>query len=112
VNRERYRKLVIAYGMPKLVCKLSIIYDDGSSGVMVSDENWKTAPSPVTYSSIYGGEDYDAQLEQPGWDKPGFDDLDWNPALLVKEPSGKLTAERDYPTAIVETVATSRINKL
>ncbi len=112
VNRERYRKLVIACGMPKLICKLAVTYVDGFSEVIVSDGNWKTAPSPVTYSSIYGGEDYDARLEQTGWDKPGFDDSDWNPALLVKEPSGKLTAERDYPTAIVETVATSRINKL
>ncbi|MGD9558676.1 MAG: family 78 glycoside hydrolase catalytic domain [Mangrovibacterium sp.] len=112
VNRERYRKLVIAYGMPMLICRLLVTYADGSSEVMVSDGSWKTAASPVTYSSIYGGEDYDARMEQAGWDKPGFDDSAWKPVLLVKEPSGKLTAERDYPTAIMETVATSRINKL
>ena len=37
-------------------------------------------PGPITLSSIFGGEDYDARLEQPGWDRPGFDDSKWQTA--------------------------------
>ncbi len=63
INRERYRKLVIAYGAPKLILRLDIRYTDGSGESVVSDDSWKASPSPVTFSSIYGGEDYDARLE-------------------------------------------------
>lgn len=112
VNRERYRKLVIAYGMPKLICKLWITYEDGSSKVIVSDESWKTAVSPVTYTSIYGGEDYDARLEQSGWNAAGLDEGGWKQALSVKAPSGLLQAERDYPVAICDTLLPQEIRKL
>ena len=33
--------------------------------------SWKTAPGPIRFSCIYGGEDYDARRESPGWDRPG-----------------------------------------
>lgn len=39
---------------------------------VVSDESWTWADSPLTFSHIYAGEDYDARLIQPGWDTPGF----------------------------------------
>lgn len=102
INRERYRKLVIAYGAPKMILKLDVLYSDGSGEVIVSDESWKTSASPVTFTSIYGGEDYDARLEQDGWDKPGFNDSAWKNALIVKEPSGILQPETDYPVKIAE----------
>ncbi|MFH0761645.1 MAG: alpha-L-rhamnosidase N-terminal domain-containing protein, partial [Bacteroidota bacterium] len=88
INRERYRKLVTAWGMPMMRMILVIRYADGTSERIVSDETWKAAPSPITYTSIYGGEDYDARLEQPGWDKPGFDDSGWQAALSVRGPGG------------------------
>lgn len=112
VNRERYRKLVIAYGMPKLICSLAVSYQDGSRVVIGSDEKWKTASSPITYSSIYGGEDYDANLEQPGWNEPDFDDSAWKQALSVKEPDGELHAERDYPVTICDTISAKEVRKL
>ena len=112
VNRERYRKLVIAYGMPKMICKLSVVYDDGSSDIIVSDTGWKTAPSPITYTSIYGGEDYDAQLEQQGWNEPGFDDSEWKQALQIHAPKGELHTERDYPVSVMDRFETQRIRHL
>jgi hypothetical protein len=104
VNRERYRKLVIAYGAPKLILKLVVQYSDGSTETIISDENWKTAPSPVTFSSIYGGEDYDANLEQEGWDKPGFNESEWKSALLNREPAGDLKPEYDYQVKVAEII--------
>jgi alpha-L-rhamnosidase len=102
INRERYRKLVIAYGAPMVIMKLHIIYNDGSVSDIVTDETWKTAASPITFTSIYGGEDYDARLEQPGWDKPGFSDLNWKQAIIVTPPAGKMKPESDYPVTIME----------
>jgi len=104
VNRERYRKIVIAYGYPKMISKLVINYLDGSSTTLVSGTDWKCSPSPIVYTSIYGGEDYDATLEQEGWDQAGFDDSGWKMALPAAIPSGKLTAETDYPVTIREKI--------
>lgn len=103
INRERYYKLVITYGAPKLILKMKIRYTDGSEDTVISDRSWKTSPSPVTFTSIFGGEDYDARLEQPGWDQPGFDDSKWNNVILVREPSGELKPETDYPVKILQT---------
>ncbi|HEX2977223.1 MAG TPA: family 78 glycoside hydrolase catalytic domain, partial [Bacteroidales bacterium] len=112
INRERYRKLVIAYGAPKLIVKLKIRYSDGSVSAVVSDESWKTAPSPVTFTSIYGGEDYDAALEQKGWDKPGFNDNGWKNALAVKPPAGLLQPEQDHPLKVMEEFSKVRISHI
>jgi hypothetical protein len=101
INRERYRKLVIAWGAPKMIMKLIVRYNDGSEESIVSDNTWKTTPSPITFTSIYGGEDYDARLEQPGWDKVGFNDQKWNTALTVRNPLGELKPESDYPLKIM-----------
>jgi hypothetical protein len=102
VNRERYRKLVIAYGAPKMILKMLITYTDGSTDTIVSDETWKTAPSPVTFASIYGGEDYDARLEKAGWDENKFDDYSWKNAVSVRQPEGRLKPETDNPVKIME----------
>ena len=60
VPRERYFKQLISFGAPKVKLALSLKYADGSSEVVVTDRSWKVCESPITYSSIYGGEDYDA----------------------------------------------------
>ena len=108
INRERYRKIVIAYGYPKMMSKLKIDYTDGTSATVVSGKDWKCTPSPIVYTSIYGGEDYDATLEQKGWDQSGFDDSKWDTVLAATIPTGKLTAESDFPVAIREVI---KVNK-
>ena len=105
INRERYRKLVIAQGYPMLRVKLLIRYTDGSSNEIVTDNSWKTTPSPVVFTSIYGGEDYDASLEQTGWCSPGFNDTGWQQALKVNSPGGKMQAQLAYPLRVMDTFA-------
>lgn len=112
INRERYRKLVIAYGMPEMISHLKLNYTDGSSETIVSDESWKTTLSPITFTSIYSGEDYDATLEQTGWNKADFDDSGWQPVLISKGPAGKLAAEQDYPVREMETLPVAKISRL
>lgn len=112
INRERYWKFIIAYGMPKMICRLKIDYADGSEENVVSGLDWKTTPSPVIFSSIYGGEDYDARLEQNGWDKAGFDDSTWKNVILPTLPKGELKAEPDYPVVVAETFGVKTIRKI
>ena len=81
---ERYRKLSGAYGYPKMKLLLQIEYRDGTVQDFVSDEEWKTAAGPITFTSIYGGEDYNANLEQKGWNTTRFNDAAWRAAVVVK----------------------------
>ncbi len=80
---KRYRKLTGAFGHPKMICRLLIEHIDGSTENVVSNASWKTTPGPIIYSSIYGGEDYDASLEQPGWNTNSFNDAKWQNAIVV-----------------------------
>jgi hypothetical protein len=110
INRERYRKLVTALGYPMLRLKLLIRYTDGSMSEIVTDDTWKTAPSPVVFTSIYGGEDYDATLEQPGWCSAGFNDNNWRQAVTVKGPGGEMLAQMAYPLRVMDSFAVKTIS--
>jgi hypothetical protein len=105
---ERYLKLIISHGAPKMKLLLRIEYSDGTSGEIVSDASWKATESPVVFSSIYGGEDYDARLFQEGWTKPGFDDAAWQQALLTGYP-GTLNAQRATPLTVHSTIPTVKV---
>lgn len=83
IPRERYYKLLTSYGVPKLRVLLRVEYEDGSKEDIVTDDSWKAAPSPITYSSIFGGEDYDATKENDGWKLAGYDDSSWSFAEMV-----------------------------
>jgi len=102
INTERYIKFAITYGSPTLICILKIEYEDGTTENIVSDDTWKTDKSPITFTSIFGGEDYDANLEQAHWDTPGFDDGAWKNALVSGGPKGNMKVEMDYPLQVME----------
>ncbi len=102
VNRERYRKLVVAYGYPKLIFNIQIKFKDGTTTHVVSDGDCKVTASPITFSSIYGGEDYDARLEQEGWCSFGFEDTNWEKPLLKAPATEKLLPEADYPLKVMD----------
>jgi alpha-L-rhamnosidase len=79
---------------PFLKALLVLEYPDGRSETVRTDTAWRTATGPLLESDIYNGETYDARLEMPGWDAPGFDDARWapgwpapsNPAEKPKQP--------------------------
>ncbi|MBS1745174.1 MAG: family 78 glycoside hydrolase catalytic domain [Bacteroidetes bacterium] len=108
--RERYRKITIAYGYPEMICRVAVEYSDGSFENIVSDTTWKTSPGPVTFSSIYGGEDFDANVEQPGWDAPSFNDQSWRNAVIVDGPP-VLSSQTAPPLKILDTFSIKKISQ-
>lgn len=112
VSQERYSKGTGTYGKPKLIAVLKITYNDGRTYDLVSDESWKTSPSPITFNNIYGGEDYDARLEQTGWNTVRFDDSQWKHAIVVGAPKGQLRAEYDYPVRFMETFQVKQMEEI
>jgi len=104
VAGERYTKFKGSFGSPKLILEMRVEYQDGTSDTIITDESWRVASSPITFSCIYGGEDYDARLEQPGWQMPGFDDSTWNTPHVVEGPGGVLRAQDSPPIRVAETL--------
>ena len=83
---------------PQLLLQLEIAYSDGSVETILSDENWKaTRNGPIRSSSIYDGEEYDARMEMPGWDKPGFDDSKWGAVLAGAELGPQKLVPKPFP---------------
>jgi len=97
---------------PRLKLELRVDYQDGRTVAIASDETWKTCDSAITFSSIYSGESYDARREQPGWDRPGFDDGAWTPAIVVDAPKGKLTAQAMHPIRLDRTLRPVSVREL
>ena len=93
-----YTKFVGSFGQPKLILQMHIEYRDGTEALLTSDSSWRTASGPITFSSIYGGEDFDARRVQNGWDRPSFvTNADWRPALEVAGPDAGLNVPAGSP---------------
>ncbi|GAB3330117.1 glycoside hydrolase family 78 protein [Larkinella ripae] len=108
ISQERYVKGTGTFGNPKLIALLKITYTDGRTDYVISDQSWKATPSPITFNTIYGGEDYDARLEQTGWNTTAFSDKTWNDAVLVTTPTGKLLPEIDYPVRFLDSLTAKK----
>ena len=101
------------YGFPKVICQLNVVYEDGTTSTIVSDESWKlTANGPIRKNSEYDGEYYDARMEMKGWNKSGFDDAGWENAQLVEKPGEKLVAQPNEPIKIMEEIAPVTVKEI
>lgn len=60
-----------------LLLQLHLRYPDGREEVAISDDNWQATTGPILKSDLQDGEHYDARLEMPGWDRPGFNATGW-----------------------------------
>lgn len=109
--KGRFRKSKPAFGLPKMICRLLIEYKDGTTENIISDKSWKTSSGPITFSSIYGGEDYDSRLVQKGWDSSSFDDKRWKNVLIVSGPPA-IRSQQAEPLKVFENFSAINISKL
>ena len=80
-----------------------------------ADDSFKTHPSPVLWDDLRMGYRYDARLELPHWNEPGFDDSGWMPAFRAETPAGiaKLcTAEPIVITQVLKPVSVTHYETL
>ncbi|MBB3186992.1 glycoside hydrolase family 78 protein [Microbacter margulisiae] len=111
---NRYSKLWRTYGPPTLFFKMVIHYTNGTEQTICSDQSWSYALSPITFNNIYGGEDYNANLEQKGWDSPAFNDKGkaWKPVVIQESPKGELTPQLAPPVVIHKQYGIKSIHQL
>jgi alpha-L-rhamnosidase len=104
---KRYVKIFCNYGAPKMKLDLHVEYTDGSKADFVSDKSWKVCESPVTFASVYGGEDYDATRYQEGWKTSGFNDKGWQKVVVtdynvaMASQKGGITVREELPPVTV-----------
>ncbi|GAB3417160.1 glycoside hydrolase family 78 protein [Niabella aquatica] len=101
------------FGFPKLLFQLDLIYEDGSSQTIVSDQTWKfTANGPIRTNNEYDGEEYDAIKELGNWSVAGYADNKWMKAALVKAPEGKITPQPNQPMKVMQKIKPVALKKL
>ncbi len=92
------------YGSRAALLQLNIELEGGQAVEIVTDTTWKVKQGPILSDSVYNGETYDARLETPGWDRPGYDDAGWKAATLADPPKGVLSAQMMPPIRVVDTI--------
>ncbi|MFV0504925.1 MAG: family 78 glycoside hydrolase catalytic domain [Lachnospirales bacterium] len=101
VSGGRYVYYERSYGKCKMMVQMNITYTDGTTHEIFTDNTWKVAKSPLTFSCIYGGEDYDGRLEQDGFSHKDFlEDDNWEIAQIVNSPKGILRAQVNPPLKV------------
>lgn len=106
-------KLDCLYGDTQaMICELALIYEDGSEERICSDESFSCHRSPVLSSSIYDGEEYDANRQVKGFCLPAVKEETccsedgWTAAVAADEKiqkwSGILVPRRSLPLTLHE----------
>jgi Bacterial alpha-L-rhamnosidase 6 hairpin glycosidase domain/Alpha-L-rhamnosidase N-terminal domain/Bacterial alpha-L-rhamnosidase concanavalin-like domain/Bacterial alpha-L-rhamnosidase C-terminal domain len=110
----------VVFGAPKVIAQLEITYADGAKQTIATDTSWLTKLGPTTFSSWWGGEDYDARRMPANWTDSAVNltGRDWRPAglasltsstiprdttPLVANPRPPVTVVREaHPTSITQ----------
>ena len=105
---RRNLRLVVPVGRPSFIARLQLEYSDGKTEIISSDDTWKYSYGPILRNNVYLGEVYNAAHENAGWNKPGFDDSQWNTAKISSGPGGKL--QKAFFPAVKVTELISPVN--
>ncbi|QIK62470.1 family 78 glycoside hydrolase catalytic domain [Leucobacter viscericola] len=85
-----------------LIAQLRIDYTDGSHQTVKTDDSWKSHFGPYAAADNIDGEHYDANAEQNGWDRSGYDDGAWSPVVIGASDTAKLVAQPDEPVRVTQ----------
>lgn len=99
-------------GEKRMIMELNVCYTDGTTDKILSDTTWKTTTGPITFSTVFGGEDYDARNEKTGWDIAGYNDSLWRNAITTTSPGGILYSQSQPPIKVVETLIPSSMMQI
>jgi alpha-L-rhamnosidase len=80
-----------------MLMQLEVEYMDGTKETVISDESVNVSDGPVRFSDLFGGECFDANRITYGWDKPGFDDSQWQKGIVIDHGYANLIAQYGQP---------------
>jgi len=97
-------------GTTGLLAELLVEYEDGTSERILTDGQWRTAPSATLGSNWWGGEDYDARRHDAAVLRLDYDVSAWTPAAVFTphfastqaSGFGQLRSRMHEPLRVVE----------
>ncbi|MBN2093604.1 family 78 glycoside hydrolase catalytic domain, partial [candidate division KSB1 bacterium] len=87
-----------------LLLQINIVYENGQTEIIGSDETWKVSTGPILMSEIYHGEIYDARLELDGWSRAGYADQTWKSVKVASHPKDILVAPPGLPVRKIQEI--------
>lgn len=76
----------LATGRPRVIGLLVVEHPDGTRTSITTGPGWTTETGPTVRNSIFLGEQHDARLALPGWDRAGFDASTWKFVRVAEAP--------------------------
>ena len=95
----------VGWGENLFSAEFLLEYGDGTREWIFSDLNgwYYTTSGPMVKNSIYHGEQYDAGLERPGWDCPGYTmDQSWREVVEHEPMPGIIRSQILEPIRVVK----------
>lgn len=84
-----------------VICDLVIVYEDGSSEIIKSDNTWKVSNSCLIFNDIYDGEEWNLNYSYLWQD---VEILEWSKEVLIQQQGEDIKEkERVFPKEIIET---------
>ena len=96
---------------PCVVLQMNMQRETKTDYQLYSDDNWKVASGPILENDVWNGEVYDARRERPGWSEAGYDDSEWDAAVVVDGPGGGLHAQLMPPIRVTRTLRPVRMTE-
>lgn len=90
-----------------VLAQIEVDLPGGATQRITTDATWKTHDSPIRVTGSwnpgrYGGEVFDATLDQPGWCQPGFDEEGWDAVKVFPPQPQTLSAEMIEPNRLLD----------
>jgi hypothetical protein len=101
---------------PIVLAQADIQLANGATLQIVTDQTWKTHPSPNTLLGVwdfmhYGGELYDANRDLPNWCQVDCDESEWKNAVVFN-PKLVVSAEKTEPNRLVKELRPTALQEL
>lgn len=85
-----------------LLAQLQVETADGQTLTFGTGPGWQATTGPIITSDLKDGEVYDARLDRPGWNRPGYQ-ATWQSVRVVQHAKHILVASRGVPVRRKET---------
>jgi alpha-L-rhamnosidase len=86
------------------IAQLELEHNDGTITTIITDNTWRANTGPITWAGLYGGERYDARLQDVKWSLSGYDDSQWHPVTVLPSCAAILEAPLGPPVRRIETL--------
>ena len=86
----------------RAILKLDVEFADGAVQTVATDGTWEwTDDTPVTETSVYDGETFDATRRDPDWCRPAGSRAAWRPAAVLPPPKSERMEVQTSPAVHV-----------